>query len=161
MTPFRITGLSPEPFAELFGLDDAGLAARGAKRYVVDETPGFPDRIEMRDMEPGERAILVNYAHHTADTPYHSCYAVFVREYAAERYDRVNEIPAVLRIRPLSLRAFDAGGMLIDAELAEGAGIEPLIRRFFADPRVAYIHAHNAKPGCYAGRIDRIPAESQ
>jgi hypothetical protein len=30
-----------------------------------------------------------------------------------------------------------------------------LIARLFADPRVAYIHAHNAKRGCYAARIER------
>ena len=29
---FRITGLPPEPFADLFDLPDAALAARGAVR---------------------------------------------------------------------------------------------------------------------------------
>ena len=43
---FRITSLSPEPFRHLFGLPDDALAERGVKRYVVDESPGFPDRIE-------------------------------------------------------------------------------------------------------------------
>jgi hypothetical protein len=155
MTSFRITGLSPEPFVELYGLDDAALAARGAKRYVVDETPGFPDRIEMRDLEPGERAILVNYTHQAADTPYRSSHAIFVREGAAERYDRVNEIPAVMQTRPLSLRAFDESHMMIDADVAAGDEIEPLIQRLFANPHAAYIHVHNAKRGCYSGHIDR------
>jgi hypothetical protein len=27
-----------------------------------------------------------------------------------------------------------------------------------ADPHVAYLHAHYAKPGCYAARIDRAEA---
>lgn len=156
MTSFRITGLSPEPFAELFGLDDEALAARGAKRYVVDEKPGFPDRIEMRDLDPGERAILVNYTHQAADTPYRSSHAIFVREGATQRYDRVNEVPAVMRMRPLSLRAFDAAGMMLDADLASGDEIEALIERLFANPAAAYIHAHNAKRGCYSGRIDRV-----
>lgn len=155
MTSYRITGLSSEPFVHLFGLDDAALAAQGAKRFIVDETPGFPDRIEMRDLEPGERAILVNYTHQDAATPYRSSHAIFVREGTTESYDRTNEIPAVMFGRPLSLRAFDAGGMMIDADLAYGDEIEPLIQRFFANPAVAYIHAHNAKRGCYSGRIDR------
>ena len=30
-----------------------------------------------------------------------------------------------------------------------------MIQRFFANPDVDYIHAHNARRGCYAGRIDR------
>lgn len=80
MTPYRITGLAPEPFLELYGLDDAELAARGAKRYIVDKTPGFPDRIEMRDLKLGERAILVNYTHQPANTPYRSSHAIFVGE---------------------------------------------------------------------------------
>jgi Protein of unknown function (DUF1203) len=156
MTSYRITGLAPEPFTELYGLDDAELAARGAKRYVVDENPGFPDRIEMRDLEPGEHAILVNYTHQPAGTPYHSSHAIFVREGATQRYDRANEIPAVMKSRPLSLRAFDDAGMMLDADLATADEIEPLIQRFFANPDVAYIHAHNAKRGCYFGRIDRV-----
>jgi hypothetical protein len=155
MTSFRITGLSPEPFRRLYGLDDAALAAHGAKRYVVDETPGFPDRVEMRDLDPGERAILVNFTHQDAGTPYRSSHAIFVREGATERYDRTNEIPSAMRGRTLSLRAFDADGMMVDAGLTEGDAIEALIERLFANPAVAYIHAHNATRGCYSGRIDR------
>src|SRR5579871_4901998 len=102
MASYRITGLSPEPFVHLYGLDDAALAVRGAKRYIVDETPGFPDRIEMRDLEPGELAILVNYTHQDAATPYRSSHAIFVREGATESYDRTNAIPAVMFGRPLS-----------------------------------------------------------
>ena len=60
MMDFRIQGLSPEPFLPLYGLSDEELANRSAKRYVASAKSGFPDRIEMRDAEPGERLILVN-----------------------------------------------------------------------------------------------------
>lgn len=156
MISYRITGLSAEPFSELFGLDDAALAARGVKRYIVDEKPGFPDRVEMRDLEPGERALLVNFEHQPAATPYRSSHAIFVREGATTPYDRVNEIPDVMRLRPLSLRAFDRNGMMIDADLVDGADTESLIQRFFENQDVAYIHVHNAKRGCYSGRVDRV-----
>jgi hypothetical protein len=156
MVSFRITGLAPNEFEHLYGLDDERLAELGVIRYVVDKTPGFPDRIEMRDLEPGERALLLNYTHLDADSPYRSSHAIFVREGATQRYDRVDEVPAVMRIRPLSLRAFDSGDMLVDADLIDGSDIERLIERFFANPAVAYIHVHNAKPGCYCGRIDRL-----
>ena len=152
---YRITGLSSDAFKHLYGLNDDELARHGAKRYHVDKSPGFPDRIEMRDGEIGETMLLVNYTHQPADTPYRASHAVFVREGALKTYDRVNELPDVLRHRLLSLRAFSADGMLLDADVAPGNEIEPIIERFFADPRVAYIHAHNAKQGCYAGRIDR------
>jgi hypothetical protein len=53
------------------------------------------------------------------------------------------------------LPAYDTEGMMLDADVVEGDKIEPLISKMFADLDVSYIHAHNAKRGCYAGRIDR------
>lgn len=156
MTPFRITGLAPEPFTHLYGLDDAALARYGVVPYIVDAKPGFPDRVEMRDLEVGERVLLLNYAHLDAASPYRSSHAIFVRDGATERYDRVHEVPDVMRGRLLSLRAFSVDDMLVDADVVDGREVEPLIERFFANPAVAYIHVHNAKPGCYSGRIDRV-----
>ena len=152
---FRITGLSPEPFRHLYGLSEQDLAAQGVKRYVANEKSGFPDRIEMRDAEPGETLLLLNHMCQPADTPYRATHAIFVREGAEQTYDRVDEVPEVMRIRLLSLRAYDKEGMMLDADVVDGRQIEAVIERFFADPKVAYIHAHNAKRGCYSGRIDR------
>ena len=153
---FRISGLSPETFRYLFDLSDDELAAHGAKRYVADVKPGYPDRIELRDAEPGERLILVNYTHQPAETPYRASHAVFVSESSEAAYDRVGEVPEALRCRQISLRAFDGDDFLIGADLAPGAEIERAIQSLFADPRVVYIHAHYAKPGCFAARIDRV-----
>ncbi|MDQ3229924.1 MAG: DUF1203 domain-containing protein [Pseudomonadota bacterium] len=41
------------------------------------------------------------------------------------------------------------------AEVVEGIGLEALIVRFFGDSRVAYLHVHNARRGCYACRVER------
>jgi hypothetical protein len=60
-----------------------------------------------------------------------------------------------MRIRPMSLRAFDADDLMVDADVVDGHQLERLIARFLADPRVAYVHAHYARRGCYAARIDR------
>lgn len=43
----------------------------------------------------------------------------------------------------------------MDAEVKEGMELESLIDRFLTDPKVRYLHVHNARPGCYACRIDR------
>ena len=153
---FRIRGLSPEPFRHLFDLPDAALAAHGARRYVVDATPGFPDRVELRDLERGERALLVNYVHQPAVTPFHASHAIFVREGAEHAYDAVDAIPAVIASRPISLRAFDAAHFMIDADLVDGAALPALIERFLANPDIAYLHAHYARRGCFAARIDRV-----
>lgn len=152
---FRVKGLSPDPFRHLFGLSESELAKHGALRYVADSHPGYPDRIEMRDAKPGETLLLVNYVHQPAANAYRASHAIFVREGAKTAYDRTDEIPDAMRVRQMSLRAFDADDLMVDADLVDGREIEAVIDRLFADPQVAYIHAHYAKRGCYAARIDR------
>jgi len=152
---FRITGLSAQPFRHLYGLSDHELERHGVKRYVVDKNPGFPDRIEMRDAQPGEKVLLLNHVCQPANTPYRASHAIFVREGAEDAYDRVGEVPEVMRSRLLSLRAYDADGMMLEADVIDGKDIETAILRFFVSPAVSYIHAHNAKRGCYSGRIGR------
>jgi len=152
---FRITGLDPALFSHLYGLTDAELAAHGAKRYVADAKPGFPDRVEVRDAEQGECLLLLNYTHQPAETPYRASHAIFVREGADRAYESVDEVPEPLRVRPISLRAFDGGHEMVDADLVDGRELEGVIERFFANPEVQYLHAHYAKRGCYAARIER------
>ena len=152
---FRIRGLSPAPFSPLFDQPADVLAAHGAVRCVADARPGFPDRIELRDAEPGETLLLLNWAHLPADTPYRASHAIFVREGAVREFDEVDVVPEVLRPRTISLRAFDDRQMMLDAELVEGRAVEHAIERLLARDGVAYLHAHYATRGCYAARIER------
>lgn len=158
MTPtsFRVTGLPVGPFQPLFAMTDEQLQAHHAKRYVVDANPGYPDRIELRDAEVGERVILVNHEHLPDAGPFRSRHAVFVIEGATRSYDAIDRIPDVLRHRRLSLRALDDAGMMVDATLVAGADLESAIARFLALPEVAFLHCHYATRGCYACRIDRV-----
>lgn len=153
---FVISGLPVEAFKPLFSLSDAALAERGVVRCQVDAKPGFPCRVTLEDAEPGATVLLMNYEHQPAPTPYRASHAIFVSEAATEPRRAVDEVPGALRVRAaLSLRAYDEAGMMVDAELTPGAAIEPVIEKMFANPQVAYIHAHNAGRGCYAARIDR------
>ena len=45
--------------------------------------------------------------------------------------------------------------MMAWAEVVPGNGIEAGIAALFALERVAYLHVHYAKPGCYACRVER------
>ncbi|HEX8215106.1 MAG TPA: DUF1203 domain-containing protein [Allosphingosinicella sp.] len=153
---FRVVGLDPGSFSHLFGRSDEELSALGVKRYVVDATPGFPDRVELRDLDVGETALLLNFTHQDAQTPYRASHAIFVREGAHTAYDEVDQIPRALGVRTLSVRAFDSEHMMVDAELVDGCDAETLIRKLLGEPQVAYLHAHYAKRGCYAARIDRV-----
>ncbi|MBS0199150.1 MAG: DUF1203 domain-containing protein [Proteobacteria bacterium] len=154
-TDYRIRGLDPVPFQSLYGLDDATLAAQHVVRCHVDG-PGFPERVELRDLQLGETALLVNHEHLAVDTPYRSRHAIYVREGATQAAEFHNEIPGMLlRRKMLSLRAFDGSGMMVDADLCAGDAIEALIERMFARENVAYLHAHSASHGCYLAVIER------
>jgi hypothetical protein len=152
---FVVTGLSPEPYLHLYGMSDADLAANGVTRYLADEAPGFPDRIEMRDADIGQSLLLLNHVSMGQGTPYQASHAIFVREGAEDAYRRENEIPDVMFRRLLSLRAFDDDGMMVDADIAEGEDIALLARRLLEIPKVSSIHAHNVVRGCYSGKIER------
>ena len=152
---FRIRGLDPRIFGHLYGARDAELARHLAERQVADKSPGFPDRIRLSDASPGETLLLVNFVHQPAATPYRASHAVYIREGALEPYEGVDEIPPALAIRPLSLRAFDASGRIVDARLADGAVAAGAIEDLLGDPRAAYLHAHYARFGCYAARVER------
>lgn len=152
---FRITGLSPSQFAPLFDLSDEELKKHRAMRVTV-RGPGYPERIEMRDAEVGEKLLLVNYEHQSADTPYRASHAVYIREAATEAYSAIDTLPEVMIKRLLSLRAFNAKHLLVDADVVDGAAAACKIESMFANSRVAYIQAHYAKPGCFAAQISRV-----
>ena len=151
---FIVSGLPVEPFEPLFVLDDAALAARNAVRVVADEGR-YPCRVSLDYAQPGQTLLLLNYEHQDAASPYRSNYAIYVNEAARETRRLEGELPPVLRGRQISLRAFDAKGMLVEAELSLNDDVEAVNGRQFANPAVAYLHAHNAAQGCFAARIDR------
>lgn len=153
--PFRYVGLSPAPFAPLFALDDDALVARGMRRMIADEKPGFPCRVTLEDAEPGERVLLLAFEHQPAHSPYRASGPIFVREDARVPFDRAGDPPPSLASRILSVRAYREDGMMIDADVTPGDALAILLERFFADAAVAYAHIHYAKRGCYAARVER------
>lgn len=156
--PFRYIGLPSGAFAALRALNEEELAARGMRRMIVDEKPGFPCRITLEDAEPGESVLLLPFEHQPAHSPYRASGPIFVRENADVPYDRVGEVPAALRARLLSVRAYAEDGMMVDADVTEGEVLEALLERLFADPKVSYVHVHNARRGCYAARVEHANA---
>jgi hypothetical protein len=151
---FIVSGLPVETFTPLFGLGDDALAEHNAVRVIADEGR-YPCRVGLDYAQPGQSLLLLNYEHQDAATPYRSKYAIYVNEAARETRQLEDELPPVLRGRQISLRAFDAEGMLVGAELSLNDDVEAVVERLFANPAVAYLHAHNAAHGCFAARIDR------
>jgi hypothetical protein len=153
---FRISGLPRAEFAQLLALDDAELENAGIVRVVADEPHAYPCRITLEDAAPGEDLPLLSYAHLPVRTPYASSGPIFVRRNAGQTRVAFNEVPDQQRRRLLSVRAYDAGHSMTDAEVVPGTELEALIERFFAAPGVSYLHVHNARRGCYACRVDRV-----
>jgi hypothetical protein len=149
---FRIVGLPANQFSHLFKLSDADLAAAGGVRRTADGN--YPCRVSLTDSQPGEELLLVNYEHHSVDSPYRMRFAIFVRE-GDQTYDKVNEVPEQLRKRTLAVRSFDSKGMMVDHRLVDGQEVEPVIDRLFTPSNVDYLHIHFASPGCYAAKVER------
>jgi hypothetical protein len=152
---FQISALPKAPFEELFTLDDEALAARGAKRSIVESKPGVPCRVSLADAEPGEVAILVPFRHQPADSPYQASGPIFVRQSARQAFVPLNTVPEVFRTRLLSVRAYDRKDLMTNADVVDGQALETLVERLFEDAEVSYLHVHFARPGCFACRIDR------
>ena len=158
---FRYRGLPRAAFESLFRMSDAELSAVGARRMIADEKPGFPCRLSLADAEPGEPVLLLSFAHQNANSPYSASGPIFVREVAREPYDSERVPPAFQAGRLLSARAYDAAGMMIDADVTESSEIDSLLAKFFAQNETDYVHVHYAKRGCFAARVDRAQGLSR
>jgi len=152
---YRIEGLPAERFAPLRGLGDIALAEQRAARVKADSERGFPCRVSLDFAAPGESVLLLNHVSNDAPTPYRTAYAIYVREQSGEAPVFVDRLPPVLQHRLLSLRAFDAAGMLRTALLSEEGEAEARIADLFEDGEVATIHAHTPAYGCFLARIER------
>lgn len=153
--PFQIHALSETWFSDYFQFDKAQLAASDAHLEIVTEKPGTPCRVSLADAEVGETVLLVNYEHQPEDTPYKASHAIFVREHAVQATLDVNEIPHALASRLLSVRGFDGAHFMRTADVVEGSGLGETIETMFAEAEIAYIHVHNARPGCFAAKVTR------
>ncbi len=158
MPSFRLVGISPEPFAPLLDLGPEELAALGARRVTATEKPGFPCRIGLVDAEPGDELLLLPFEHQPENSPYRTSGPIYVKVDAARSSLGVGEIPDYVGLRQISLRAYDADHMIVGAEVYAGDFVRAGIEQQFADPRVSYIHLHNAKRGCFSCRVERVAA---
>ena len=140
--PARVPPLEPLP--------------RGAKTVVVDEAHSYPCRRCLRDAEPGERVVLLSYDpfDEDASSAYRQPGPIFVH---AEPCAHVpsDELPDQLTRRLLSVRSFAADHAMHGGVVIQGAELRETVERLLDDMSVAYLHVHNAGPGCFATRIDR------
>lgn len=152
---YRIEGLQPHKFARFFAMNEEELRAALARKVIAGEEGRYPCRVSLRDADPGEELILTHYINHAVDTPYRNGFAVYVRRNAEKAVHYIDEVPPVLRDRPIALRCYAEDGTLYRAGLSLWDDVDPMVRQLLLDEAVAYIDAHNAMHGCFAARIER------
>ncbi len=153
---FQIQALRNTDFSHLFNLSDKELKKINAFKITVVEHPGYPCRISLEDAKIGETIIALPYMHHDVNSPYRSSGPIFIRQNCLSVNLATNEIPAVLNNRELSLRAYNKHSLMIDALTSKGKEVKQNIVNLLSNSNVAYIHIHNANPGCYSCRVERV-----
>ncbi|MEO8310757.1 MAG: DUF1203 domain-containing protein [Caldimonas sp.] len=158
MSSFQIVGLSPGPFEPLYSLSAEELAARGIRRIRAATDSGYPCRVSLVEAEAGDELLLLPFEHQPGNSPYRASGPIYVRVGARQRVIAAGEVPELVRRRQISLRAYDADHMIVNAEVCDGEAVGAEIERQLADPLVRYLHLHNAKRGCFSCRVERVPA---
>ena len=155
MSAFQIVPLPPSLAQSVREARSDGHGNTALGLTAADAKPGYPCRVCLEDAEVGESVLLFSHSPFAGPRPYRSVGPVFIHARGCAPYSRPSELPRQLRQRPLSLRAFDAEDRMVDAELVAGEEAEAAIGRLFSHGRTRYIHAHFARPGCFAALVER------
>ncbi len=153
---FQFTGLDATPFASLFDLTEAELAARHIVKMTADSQPGYPCRISLKEAPMGRDVLLLNHSHLEVASPYASRHAIFVADGSEPAHLEPDAIPDVVTNRLVSLRAFDGADHIVDADVCDGDTARVVLEHFFANPAICYVDVHAAKRGCFLARAKQV-----
>ncbi len=79
-----------------------------------------------------------------------------MRKGAERRVEPAGSVPECVTRRLISVRAYDAADLIIEADVCAGGDVAGVIGRFFSKLEVAYIHLHNARRGCFSCVAERV-----
>jgi len=124
------------------------------ERFARHET--YPCRHCLCEVSGTGGMLLLSYQTPKPNSVYGHPTAIFLCAQDCARFDRIDEIPAIVRSRHVSFRAFRSdGAMLYHAnELADGSDHDAAIRRIFARDDVAFVNAHTVKAGCLLCHVE-------
>jgi hypothetical protein len=121
---------------------------------TVDGEKAYPCRRCLTDGHVNEQMLLLSYDPFLGDSPYSGPGPIFVHKEPCAPYQGTT-VPEQQRRRLLSVRAYDSRHMMVSADVMEGSGLEEVALKMLEDKGVEYLHVHNAKPGCFAVRVER------
>lgn len=142
-------------------LPDVDTLPAGAVRTVTAQDGGYPCRRCLRDAAVGDVLTLLPYDPFLGTSPYRQPGPVYVHARPCSPDDdaltttAAGPVPRQLAVRQVSVRAFDAAHLMVEAVVTAGADLAPVADRLLADPATAYLHVHFAAPGCFAVRVER------
>jgi hypothetical protein len=137
------------------GVAEEARRSPGAVPARAGDGP-YPVRCCLRDVDDADRVVLTSVMPFRGESPYAARSPVYVHaERCAGHADERHAVPAMLRGRLLSVRAYDGAHMLTGTEVLQGTELEGAIERLLGRARDTYLHVHFAGPGCFACRIDR------
>jgi Protein of unknown function (DUF1203) len=137
------------------GVADDARRSPGAVPAVAGDGP-YPVRCCLRDVEDAEGVVLTSVMPFRGESPYAARSPVYLHSERCEGHTVERDaVPAMLRGRLLSVRAYDESHMLTGTEVLPGTELEAAIERLLGGDPGAYLHVHFAGPGCFACRIDR------
>ncbi|MDQ6639166.1 MAG: DUF1203 domain-containing protein [Pseudomonadota bacterium] len=99
---------------------------------------------------PRRRAAAPALRASSRNSPYRASGPIYVKVGGRQRTLAVGEVPESVRLRQISLRAYDRDHMIVAAEVCAGESVAAEIERLLVDPLVRYVHLHNAKRGCFS-----------
>lgn len=120
--------------------------------------PGFPCRHCLRLGAGGEEMLLASWDLPLPQGPYWTPSPIFLHARDCEAAAPADALPETVTANAIiSLRHYDRDGMcLYDLGLVlPGAEAEAPLRERLADPRVAFVNIHTARPGCWLARVER------
>lgn len=149
-TAFDPVSLKIVPLPAVLETEQPGRVSK-----IAGEGDTYPCRRCLMDAEAGDEVYLLSYDPFLGDSPYRCASPIFVHKKQCTPYQGA-EVPEQQRKRLLSVRAYDAGHMIVGhGDVLEGTKLEQTSEELLSDPAVEYIHVHNARPGCFAVRIER------
>jgi len=98
--------------------------------------------------------LLLSYDPFLGDSPYSGPGRIFVHQKHCTPYQGT-EVPEQQRWRLLSVRAYNGQHMMVGSEVLHGSELEEVAGKMLGGTGVEYLHVHNAKPGCFAVRVER------
>jgi hypothetical protein len=152
---YRVLPFPPEVASHARATRSDSFGHAGLRPIRVDESPGYPCRVCLREAAVGDEVFLIAHRASPVEHPHSVVGPVYVHAHACVPWAAAGSLPPIVSTRSMALRAYDAAGDLVACDLAEGPQLDAAIARLFEDSRAAAVHLHFARAGCFACRLER------